>query len=88
MTALHVGLDVGSTTVKAVVLEEACGEVLWRAYERHETRQAERTADLMDRIEAAFPGRRDDLRVAITGSGGAALAPLVGARFVQEVTAP
>lgn len=87
MTALHVGLDVGSTTVKAVVLEEARGEVLWRAYERHETRQAERTADLMDRIEAAFPGRRDDLQVAITGSGGAALAPLVGARFVQEVTA-
>jgi activator of 2-hydroxyglutaryl-CoA dehydratase len=86
MSTVHVGLDVGSTTVKAVVVDDA-GQILWQDYQRHETRQAERAADLLRRIEAAFPGGPDQFRVAITGSGGAALAPAVGARFVQEVTA-
>lgn len=86
MSILHVGLDVGSTTVKAVVVD-GTGRILWRAYQRHETRQAERAAELLGRIEAAFPGGPGRFRVTITGSGGAALAPFVGARFVQEVTA-
>ena len=37
-----VGLDVGSTTVKAVVVDPVSREILWSDYQRHETRQAEK----------------------------------------------
>ncbi len=87
MSALGIGLDVGSTTLKGVVVDLDGGDVLWRSYERHKTRQVERSLALMQRIEEAFPGSSDRFSLAITGSGGAALAPHLGARFVQEVTA-
>jgi activator of 2-hydroxyglutaryl-CoA dehydratase len=44
--AIVVGVDVGSTTVKAVVLDPATRQILWSDYQRHETRQAEKTLDL------------------------------------------
>jgi activator of 2-hydroxyglutaryl-CoA dehydratase/predicted nucleotide-binding protein (sugar kinase/HSP70/actin superfamily) len=85
---LLVGLDVGSTTVKAVVVEPRSGEVLWRDYRRHETRQLETCLDFFERIGAAFPELPEEaFRVFATGSGGAYAAELVGARFVQEVNA-
>jgi len=87
MSRLHVGLDVGSTTVKGVVVDASTGMLLWQAYERHETRQAERTLDLLTRVEDVFGSAADQYSLAITGTGGAALAPHLGARFVQEVTA-
>ena len=42
-TTLFVGIDVGSTTVKAMMLEN--DEILWRDYQRHNTRQAERVSE-------------------------------------------
>ncbi|HEY5185184.1 MAG TPA: BadF/BadG/BcrA/BcrD ATPase family protein [Actinomycetes bacterium] len=87
MSRVAVGLDVGSTTVKAVVVDAASGELLWAHYQRHETRQAELALELLDRIEEAFPAALEERSLAITGSGGAVLAPHLGARFVQEVTA-
>ena len=36
-----VGVDVGSTTVKAVVLDPSTREMLWSDYQRHQTRQPE-----------------------------------------------
>ncbi len=83
---LLVGLDVGSTTVKAVVMD-ATGSVLWKDYQRHETRQPEKVLEFLQQIEAAFPGPPEQFRVFITGSGGGAVAPTIGARFVQEVNA-
>jgi len=87
VSRVAVGLDVGSTTVKAVVVDAASGELLWAHYQRHETRQAELALELLDRIEEAFPAALEERSLAITGSGGAVLAPHLGARFVQEVTA-
>ena len=82
-----VGLDVGSTTVKAVVRREGSPELLWKHYRRHETRQAETVRDFLAQILAAF-GRDPDLyHVLVTGSGGRTLAAHLGARFVQEVNA-
>ena len=34
---LYIGLDVGSTTVKAVVVDHVKDEILWRDYQRHDT---------------------------------------------------
>ena len=42
-----VGLDVGSTTVKAVVLDAATDEILWQDYQRHETKQPEKTLEFL-----------------------------------------
>ena len=38
-----VGMDVGSTTVKAVIVDIATDQILWRDYQRHETKQPEKT---------------------------------------------
>jgi predicted CoA-substrate-specific enzyme activase len=82
-----VGLDVGSTTVKAVVLNGENGEILWQDYQRHETKQPEKTLEFLRRIESEIGVNRHNTRMFVTGSGGGVLAELVGAKFVQEVTA-
>jgi len=79
------GLDVGSTTVKAVVAEE--GAVRWQDYRRHNTRQAEMVLEFLARMESecGFAPGRD--RIFMTGSGAGMLAPLVGGKLIQEVVA-
>ncbi len=83
-----VGIDVGSTTVKAVVLDPVTLEILWSDYQRHQTKQPEKVVELIDAIEAAFPASpRAAWRVFMTGSGAAPLCAGLGAKFVQEVNA-
>lgn len=86
-STLIVGIDVGSTTVKAVVTHAASGEVIWKDYQRHETQQAGKTIEFMRRIEDETGANRSSTEMYFTGSGGSRLASLAGARFVQEVTA-
>jgi activator of 2-hydroxyglutaryl-CoA dehydratase/predicted nucleotide-binding protein (sugar kinase/HSP70/actin superfamily) len=82
------GIDVGSTTVKAVVLDPKTLEILWSDYQRHQTKQPEKVLELIDVIEAAFPeSPRASWRVFMTGSGAAPLCATLGAKFVQEVNA-
>jgi len=45
-----VGLDVGSTTVKAVVVDPATRQILWHDYKRHHTKQADCVLEFMVRI--------------------------------------
>jgi activator of 2-hydroxyglutaryl-CoA dehydratase/predicted nucleotide-binding protein (sugar kinase/HSP70/actin superfamily) len=84
---LYVGLDVGSTTVKAVVVDPAKDEILWKDYRRHETKQPEKSLEFLQRIEKEFQLPADHFRIFMTGSGGGGVAPLIGAKFVQEVNA-
>ena len=80
-----VGVDVGSTTVKAVVVQD--GRPVWQDYQRHNTRQAEKVLEFLTRMEAECglaPGRD---RIFLTGSGAGLITPLVGGKFVQEVVA-
>jgi activator of 2-hydroxyglutaryl-CoA dehydratase/predicted nucleotide-binding protein (sugar kinase/HSP70/actin superfamily) len=85
---LIVGLDVGSTTVKAVVIEPVSDEILWKDYQRHETKQPEKCLEFFERIEAAFPDVPvESFRIFATGSGGIGIAGRVGGKFVQEVNA-
>src|SRR4029079_12513605 len=87
-TPVGLGIDVGSTTVKAVVVDPESKEILWSDYQRHQTKQAEFVLGFLERIEAAFPNiAHKDIRTFITGSGGAPLVPHVGSKFVQEVNA-
>ena len=82
-----VGMDVGSTTVKAVIVIAETDEIIWRDYQRHETKQPEKTLEFLQRMQDEVGIAPQNCRIFITGSGGGALANLIGAKFVQEVTA-
>ena len=82
-----VGLDVGSTTVKAVVSESTTDKVVWQDYQRHETKQPEKVLEFLRRMEEEADVTAENSRAFMTGSGGGTLAELIGAKFVQEVTA-
>ncbi|WP_456342235.1 BadF/BadG/BcrA/BcrD ATPase family protein [Thermovibrio sp.] len=77
------GIDVGSTTVKGVLVNEK-GEILFKSYKRHEARQAERVLELLSRFEE-IAGR--DFHLFMTGSGGGDIARALGVKFIQEVNA-
>jgi predicted CoA-substrate-specific enzyme activase len=87
MQRFLVGLDVGSTTVKAVVVDGASDSILWQDYQRHETRQPEKVLEFLRRMEAEAGISQQNTRLFITGSGGGTIADMVGAKFVQEVHA-
>jgi activator of 2-hydroxyglutaryl-CoA dehydratase len=84
--AMICGVDVGSTTVK-YVLASPSGEVLSQAYERHNTKQGEKVLQFLSRLEAqhGLTPQRD--RIFLTGSGAGLIAPVVGAKVIQEVVA-
>src|SRR5262249_40028561 len=85
---IAIGIDVGSTTVKAVVVDPESKEILWSDYQRHQTKQAEFVLSFLTRIGNGFPkAATGDIRTFITGSGGAPLASHLGSKFVQEVNA-
>src|SRR5262250_2609464 len=86
-TKYLVGLDVGSTTVKAVVVDAATDQTLWQDYQRHETKQPEKTLEFLKRMESEVGIDRHNTRMFMTGSGGGGIAEQIGAKFVQEVTA-
>ncbi len=83
-----IGLDVGSTTVKATVVDPVTQAILWCNYTRHNTRQPETTLAFLDDIRVALPDVADaNIRIFVTGSGAGPLAEPLGAKFVQEVNA-
>jgi predicted CoA-substrate-specific enzyme activase len=81
------GIDVGSTTVKAVVSDAETDAIVWKDYRRHETRQLETLLDFLHRMETEAGISSDNCRAFMTGGGGTIFADLIGAKFVQEVLA-
>src|SRR2546425_9798070 len=81
---LMVGLDVGSTTVKAVVVRRENDQMIWQDYQRHETKQPEKSLEFLRRIEAEAGVGPKNCRVFVTGSGGGGIASLVGGKFLLE----
>jgi activator of 2-hydroxyglutaryl-CoA dehydratase/predicted nucleotide-binding protein (sugar kinase/HSP70/actin superfamily) len=82
------GIDVGSTTVKAVVVDPETHEILWSDYQRHQTKQAEKVLELLVAIGRAFPNvAPGKIRSFITGSGSSPMVVPLNAKFVQEVNA-
>ncbi|NLO47582.1 MAG: 2-hydroxyglutaryl-CoA dehydratase [Clostridiales bacterium] len=79
-----VGIDIGSTTVKVVVLDEH-GELLFRSYERHFSKVREKAADNLRRVSGLLSGC--EVKVLITGSAGLGVSKASGIPFVQEVFA-
>ncbi len=82
--SLRVGIDIGSTTVKVVVLDEE-NQVLFRSYERHYSKTRERACETLHSIEDML--RCKEVKLVITGSAGLGVAKAAGLDFVQEVYA-
>ena len=82
---LRMGIDIGSTTVKILILDTEKNEVLYNKYERHHAEQWNTAQRLLKDVAAQFPGKR--FRIAICGSGGKPISDKIGAHYVQEVVA-
>ena len=82
---LRLGVDVGSTTVKTVVLNPTTNDVLFTRYQRHNAHQADTVRQLLEEAAGRFPDAR--FRVGVCGSGGRPIATVLGAHYVQEVVA-
>ena len=82
--ALRIGIDIGSTTVKVVVLD-AQNKLLFRSYERHYSKTRERTCETLRGLRGLLGGQQ--VQLLITGSAGLGVAKAAGLDFVQEVYA-
>ena len=82
---LRLGIDVGSTTVKTVILDTTENKVIYTRYERHHAEQGKTVQRLLTEIMEHFPTAQ--FRVAVCGSGGKPIADRIGAHYVQEVVA-
>ena len=80
---LRLGLDVGSTTVKAVVLDGS--DIVFSDYRRHNADVRGELQRLLNDVQTACP--EDSFEVAMTGSGGLSVAKIMGVPFIQEVVA-
>ena len=80
----RLGLDIGSTTIKAVLLDER-GTHVTESYKRHFSDTRSTLKELLAETYGQFPGALVSAQV--TGSGGMGLAGLLGIPFVQEVIA-
>ena len=82
--ALHLGIDVGSTTVKLAVLNDE-NAIVYAKYQRHHTDVRACARDLFEGAASLLPEAQ--MTCAITGSGGLLLSQWLGLEFVQEVIA-
>ncbi len=81
---MRLGIDVGSTTVKLVLLDQK-GEIAYSVYERHMSNVFSKVAEL---LEALYDQRgNEEVHVTITGSGGLSLSKILSVPFEQEVIA-
>ena len=83
---MRIGLDVGSTTLKCVVINEA-GELVFDAYERHFGKTAEKAVELLQRMAKALQLQNETVSIAVTGSAGMGMAERLNIAFIQEVYA-
>ena len=80
----RVGIDVGSTTTKVVVIGKD-GELLLSDYSRHHSKQLESVERALQLVEEQFPAT--EFYAAITGSGAKNLAEALKIPYIQEVVA-
>ena len=82
---LKIGLDVGSTTIKTIVLDED-GQIVYSAYERHFAQITAKTIEALLKVQKAFPPDTP-FSLVISGSAGMGMAEHCAVDFAQEVYA-
>ena len=83
---ISVGIDIGSTTIKAIVLDDE-DNVIFSSYERHYSRIAEKLSEVLDKLEKGPLKGIDEVSLAFTGSAGMGIAEGCSFPFYQEVYA-
>ena len=81
---LHVGLDVGSTTVKIIVMNDK-KETIYKDYQRHYSDTKNTVCNVLEKLNSDFPNSKFTL--ALTGSGALSVSKFLGVSFIQEVVA-
>lgn len=81
---MNLGLDVGSTTVKLIVIDHN-DKILYSRYERHFSDIRNTLVNLISEAYEIF--KEDDITVMVTGSGGMSVSQWLGIPFIQEVIA-
>ena len=82
---MRIGLDIGSTTVKCVVLSDE-NKIIYKTYERHYSQITQKIADILSVVRREVKGAEHAL-IALSGSAGMGVADRCGLDFVQEVYA-
>jgi predicted CoA-substrate-specific enzyme activase len=80
----RLGIDIGSTTVKIVIINEV-GEILFSDYERHYANIQETLASLIEKAQNSLGNI--SVNPVITGSGGLTISKHLDIPFIQEVVA-
>ena len=82
---MRIGIDIGSTTIKCVVLNEE-NQLMHSSYERHFSQICEKTSELLEMVSQRY-AKGEKVLLSISGSAGMGLAEGCGIPFVQEVFA-
>ncbi len=82
---MKLGLDIGSTTIKCVVLDDD-NKLIYSTYERHLSQITEKISEILSRVRSQIDGV-ENAAVALSGSAGMGVAQDCGIEFVQEVYA-
>lgn len=83
----RIGIDIGSTTVKVIVLPADSDAIIYRSYGRHFSKVREKTADALAEAAAEIPLSSKKIQLLITGSAGLGVAKSAHLPFIQEVFA-
>lgn len=82
---MNIGLDVGSTTLKCVAINDN-GEIVYKNYMRHFSQITTKSAEMLTDIITNHP-EFENASIAVSGSAGMGFAQQLGLPFVQEVYA-
>ena len=82
---VRIGLDIGSTTVKCVVLDKD-DRIIYQTYERHYSQITSKIAELLEKVKNNIPDGQE-AAIAMSGSAGMGVADACGIDFIQEVYA-
>lgn len=82
---MRVGLDIGSTTIKCVVLD-AANKIIYQSYERHFSQIVQKCGELIQKLRTEVL-HSDRAQLAVSGSAGIGIAESCRLPFVQEVYA-
>lgn len=79
-----IGIDVGSTTIKLVIINTQ-QEIVYKSYRRHQANIQQSFSKEIEKVISAFPNV--NFKINITGSAGMGIGERLGINFIQEIVA-
>ena len=85
MEELRAGIDIGSTTVKLVIINNKTKKIEYSVYRRHNASQEKTVKELLSEAKLKFKNKK--MKFAVCGSGGKPVAEKMNVGYIQEVVA-